>query len=223
MYEVPVFYATTEGQTRRIADRLAAALRGRGLDSAAIDLRSDDVQVDWARVRGALVGASVHAGRHQPEAAAFIRPHAAELNALPSGFFSVSLSAGSSKPGDVETACVLARDFVTETGWTARLVRCFAGRLAYTQYGFFKRLVMRFIARRTGQPTDTSRDYEFTDWTQVIRLADEIADAVGAPPRRRRPVEKRQLAAAASSGAVQVHSHDVDLISSAAPLVRRAG
>ena len=31
MIDVPVFYATTEGQTRRIAEFMAAALRDQGL------------------------------------------------------------------------------------------------------------------------------------------------------------------------------------------------
>ena len=40
MCEVPVFYATTEGQTRRIADYLAMTLCDLGLASAAIDVRT---------------------------------------------------------------------------------------------------------------------------------------------------------------------------------------
>ena len=61
MCELPVFYATTEGQTRRIAERLAALLHERGLDSRAIDVRSPDARdVDWVAVRAVAVGASVH-------------------------------------------------------------------------------------------------------------------------------------------------------------------
>jgi menaquinone-dependent protoporphyrinogen IX oxidase len=37
MRDVPVFYATTEGQTRRIAERIAADLQARGLPGAAGD------------------------------------------------------------------------------------------------------------------------------------------------------------------------------------------
>jgi menaquinone-dependent protoporphyrinogen IX oxidase len=36
MCEVPVFYATSEGQTRRIAERLADQIRRHGLDSRAV-------------------------------------------------------------------------------------------------------------------------------------------------------------------------------------------
>jgi menaquinone-dependent protoporphyrinogen oxidase len=63
--EVPVFFATSEGQTRRIAERVAAVLHDRGFDSRAIDVTGPDAAgVDWTRVQGALVGASLHIGKH---------------------------------------------------------------------------------------------------------------------------------------------------------------
>jgi hypothetical protein len=37
---------------------------------------------------------------------------------------------------------------------------------------------MRLISGSQGRPTDTRRDYEFTDWAQVDRFAhDVLADA----------------------------------------------
>jgi hypothetical protein len=51
-------------------------------------------------------------------------------------------------------------------------VVCFAGRLAYTQYGPIKRLILRLIAQREGGSTDTRRDHELTDWTDVARFAE---------------------------------------------------
>ena len=56
MCEVPVFYATTEGQTRRIAERLAAQVLEHGLDSRAIAIGSAEADtVDWTQVRGACL------------------------------------------------------------------------------------------------------------------------------------------------------------------------
>jgi len=37
------------------------------------------------------------------------------------------------------------------------------------------RFVMKQIARKTGSPTDTSRDHELTDWAAVDRFAGELA------------------------------------------------
>jgi menaquinone-dependent protoporphyrinogen oxidase len=50
-----------------------------------------------------------------------------------------------------------------------------AGALKYTQYDFFKRLIMKMIAKREGQTTDTSKDYEYTDWNAVKKFTLEFA------------------------------------------------
>jgi menaquinone-dependent protoporphyrinogen oxidase len=51
--------------------------------------------------------------------------------------------------------------------------------LLYTQYGFFKRWIMKKIARDKGSPdTDTSRDYVYTDWDSVRRFAEEFLESL---------------------------------------------
>ncbi len=173
--DVPVFYATTEGQTRRIAIYLADVLKKAGIDSRAIDVSSSAVDhIEWPRVRASIVGASLHGGRHQRAARSFIKAYAFSLSARPSAFFSVSLSAGSKQSLEVNAAQHLAEEFPIALGWHPDRVACFAGRLAYTQYGFVKRLVMQWISRKEGAPTDTSRDYEFTNWGDVDQLAEEV-------------------------------------------------
>ena len=172
---VPVFYATTEGHTRRIAEQIASTLRQQGLDSEARDLSVVVPPIDWLNVHGVVLGASIYAGRHQKAADAFAKSEARHFAVRPSAFFSVSLSAGSRHRAEVEAARALARGFVTAAGWEPRRVECFAGKLAYSHYGFFKRQVMRFIAWREGAPTDSRRDYEFTDWAAVRRFALDVA------------------------------------------------
>lgn len=177
--EVPIFYATTEGQTGRIAERLAARLCEEGLDGHAFDVaRKDAAGVDWTQVRGAVVGASLHMQRHQEEAAAFVLAHVDHLNAVPTAFVSVSLSSASSHPEEVAAARRLAEEFPAGHGWQPALIVCLAGRLAYTRYNVFIRWVMKRIARKQGAPTDTSRDYEFTNWDKVDALARDLADRI---------------------------------------------
>ena len=176
MSEVPVFYATTEGQTRRIAEALAVALRDLGVDSEPVNVAtSAAADYRWDRARAVVVAASLHAGTHQRTAEAFVRRSLVELNARPSLFISVSLSICSAIPTEVEAARAIARQFPDHLGWTATRVACVGGRLAYTQYGFLTRYIMRRIAAKSGGPTDTSRDYEMTDWTQVRNLARDLA------------------------------------------------
>jgi menaquinone-dependent protoporphyrinogen oxidase len=189
MCEVPVFYATTEGQTRRIAERLAQRLRAHELDSRAIAIISDEAaHIDWARVRGVAMGASLHMQRHQAEAVAFARVHHAALSAAPSLFFSVSLAAHSLRPSEIEAAQNIAVAFAANTGWQPTRIACVAGRLAYTQYHWLVRRLMRRIALTEGGSGDMSRDHEYTDWLQVERLADDLASRIerlhGATPQQ---------------------------------------
>jgi menaquinone-dependent protoporphyrinogen oxidase len=179
MCEVPVFFATTEGQTRRIAERIAARLCERGLESRAIAIASDAArQMDWSRVRGAMVGASLHLRKHQPEAVEFARVHQRELSSIPSVFFSVSLAAASKNADSVDAARRLAEKFVVDTGWRPLRISSLAGRLAYTQYSWWMRLIMRHIARKEGGSLDTSRDHEYTNWASVEHLADSLASQI---------------------------------------------
>jgi menaquinone-dependent protoporphyrinogen oxidase len=185
MFEVPVFYASTEGQTRRIAERIAARLVAHRLVSGTLDVSGPEAAtIDWRRVHGAVVGASLHVGRHQASVVRFAEAHRRELNAVPSAFFSVSLAAASRNPAEVESARAIAAAFLTGVGWHPATMVCFAGRLAYTQYGFVKRQLMRWIARKEGGATDASRDWEYTDWDAVDRFADTFAAQVSATPER---------------------------------------
>ena len=176
MCELPVFYATTEGQTRRIAERLAALLHDRGIESQAIDVTSSDGRrPDWPRIRAVAIGASVHGGGHQSAIEDFIRVHCAELNTRPSVFFSVSMRAASPASTERHAAQLLARTFAIGAGWQPLHVVAVAGRLAYTQYGWLTRWFIKRIARRGGLATDTSQDHEYTDWGQIARVADDLA------------------------------------------------
>jgi menaquinone-dependent protoporphyrinogen oxidase len=71
--------------------------------------------------------------------------------------------------------------------WWPLEVASFAGALPYRRYPFPLRLVMRFIVGRAGGDTDTSRDYEYTDWDAVDRFAAGFARRMrrgeGAPLR----------------------------------------
>jgi menaquinone-dependent protoporphyrinogen oxidase len=179
MCEVPIFYATTEGQTRRIAQRIAEQVRKHGLDSRAIRIMSEEAShIDWRSVRGVGIGASLHMQKHQPEAVAFARLHHKALSAIPSVFFSVSLAAASKRAKEVEAARRLANGLVAQTRWQPSQIASVAGRLAYTQYNWITRFFMRRIAAKEGGSTDTSRDHEYTDWTQVERLADQLATQI---------------------------------------------
>ena len=155
MPDALVLYASVEGQTARIAGRIAAGLRSRGHQ---VQL-ARDAPADWSRYRGVIVGASVHYGHHPAALARALR--AAHLPSAKTAFFSVSLGAKER----------YATRFLRKARWHPQLVAVFAGALKYSMYGPLKRLVVRAFAAIAGHDTDTSRDYEYTDWDAVDAFA----------------------------------------------------
>ena len=85
---------------------------------------------------------------------------------MPSAFVSVSLGVlqGEKEQNDLRA---IALKLCTEAGWQPALIKHVAGALPYTRYGLLKRLVMKRIAAKAGGGTDTTRDYEYTDWPDV--------------------------------------------------------
>ena len=171
-----IFYATREGHTRRIAEHLATELRRRTHEVELYDVKTVAGPIDWPPYDWACVAASVHAGHHEPEMIAFVKRHRQALERLGAAFLSVTLSEAGAE--DVrapkkrrERAAADAQQmidvFLQETGWRPERVLPVAGALAYSRYNFLIRFVMKRIARKAGAPTDTSHDYEFTDWSKL--------------------------------------------------------
>jgi menaquinone-dependent protoporphyrinogen oxidase len=175
---VLLLYATVEGQTARIAERLANRLRGRGIDVDLLDVDVRPADLDIASYAGVLVGASIHYGDYPRSLRKLTRASLPALQSRPAAFFSVCLSAGG--PGArPATAQAYLEKFQRRTGWRPRLATSFAGALQYSRYGPIKRAVMRMIVGMAGGDTDMSRDYEYTDWAAVDRFADEFSGVLG--------------------------------------------
>jgi menaquinone-dependent protoporphyrinogen oxidase len=172
MTRILIAYGTTEGQTARIADHLADVIRGLGLEVDALDLeQSQDVSL--GRYDGVIVGGSIHLGKHQKGVVEFVSKYRADLERLPSAFFSVSLAAS----GDLPNAEAYVENFVQQAGWRPTKVGLFSGALLYRQYGFLKRFMMKRIVRgKPGMSTDTSRDHLYTDWDQVTRFGEDFVE-----------------------------------------------
>jgi menaquinone-dependent protoporphyrinogen oxidase len=167
-------YGTTDGQTERIASRMAGVMKRHGCLVATFKGDSLSSAYAPADFDGIMVGASLRYGKHQSYIASFVRDHVGTLNARPSAFFSVSCAAASPKAEGVESARDSIATFLRTTGWQPRATTAIAGALMYRQYNPILRLVMKRIARKAGLDTDTSRNHEYTDWEQVDEFADSF-------------------------------------------------
>ena len=183
MKSVLVIYATREGQTRRIAEHIAATIRGRGHTADVLDAAHIPAGFSLDTYAAAVVAGSVHVGKHEKEIGDFVKTHRSQLERIPAVFLSVSLSeAGVEDPtASPERRSRAAADvqrmidgFLTETGWHPSKVRAVAGALSYTKYNFLVRFVMKRIAKSQGASTDTSRDHELTDWAALDHIVDEL-------------------------------------------------
>ena len=72
----------------------------------------------------------------------------------------------------------IANRFVSEAGWHPSVIKIVAGALPYTRYNWFKRWLMRRIVAKAGGDTDTSRDYEYTDWVDLRAFAQQFGRMV---------------------------------------------
>jgi menaquinone-dependent protoporphyrinogen oxidase len=169
-----ILYATTEGHTARIVERIAQRLRDKGHIAETRRADAMPANLDPVSYDGIIVGASIHYGHHPGYLYALVRRQRAALTARPSAFFSVSLSAGG--PGArPEAAQRYLETFLRRVDWHPPQTATFAGALQYSKYGTFKKLLMRLIVGHAGGNTDTTRDYEYTDWDAVARFADAFA------------------------------------------------
>jgi menaquinone-dependent protoporphyrinogen oxidase len=180
MAAVLVVYATRDGQTRKIAERIANVLRVRPHVVELLDAARAPRDMDLSRFQAVFVGSSVHAGGYLRPVVRFVQSHRAQLERLPTLFFSVGLAILSKiNDGRAQTMRLVDR-LVAETGWRPRRIELVAGALPYTRYNFLIRFMMRRIVKTEGGDTDTSRDYEYTDWAAVDRFAAEFVDEVTA-------------------------------------------
>lgn len=167
-------YATRDGQTKKIADRLAARLAANGITVTSRDLEREAPTA--AEIAAAPLVAAVLAiryGKHLPQSARFIDAYHACPAPPPLALASVCLTAR--KPGkDTAEGNVYLRKLIARNRLSPALATAFAGRLDYPRYGVLDRLAIRFIMWITGGPTDPSVTVEFTDWAKVDAFADGI-------------------------------------------------
>ena len=90
-----------------------------------------------------------------------------------------------------ELSAIIDR-FLRRTGWHPTMTKPVAGALLYTRYNPFMRWFMKRIVQKGGGDTDTTRDYEYTDWNDLRAFADQFGalvqhDAASGGDRTRRP------------------------------------
>lgn len=167
-----IVYGTTEGQTRKVANFIKDEAEKLGHDVTLADASQNPPSPEGFDL--VLIGASVHMYKYQNSVFHYVKEYAEALNKAKSVFFSVSMSAyGNDKESQKELDECIDK-FLVETGWKPGKIERIAGALLYTKYDFFKKWIMRSIAKKEGRGVDTGTDYEYTDWNKVKAFVEGI-------------------------------------------------
>ena len=185
---VAVLYGSFTGHTRLIAERVTADLGALGIRTEIHNVRGLETFAP-ENYAAAVLAAPVEMGKHEKTVVQFVKVHRASLDRLPTAFISVSLSeAGAERRSEtpekharfVADVNMMLERFFLETRWLPTAVMPVAGAISYSHYSFLVRFVMKQIARKVGGGTDTSRDYEYTDWDALDAFVKEFAEKIRA-------------------------------------------
>ncbi len=167
--KVLITYATTEGQTSKIAGFIADQLISMGLDAELHDSLRRRQSVHADDYDAFVVAGSVHQERHQREIEAFVASCLKTLQTKPNLFVSVSLAAAfDAKAADAKN---YIKDFQLRTGWTPALSLPVAGAIKSEEYDYFQQQILEHVVMCDDETFKSEESREFTDWET---LADEV-------------------------------------------------
>ncbi|GAB5448968.1 flavodoxin domain-containing protein [Gymnodinialimonas sp.] len=170
--KVFIGYATTEGQSRKVARWASDRLVDDG-HSVELMALADGDDLDLSRFDRAVLIASIHASHYQSSLAEFVTQHDAWLGTHPALFLSLSLAAAGHDAEDWRTLDKIAADFSAATGWTPGVIEHVAGAYKPSQYDILKRFIMRRIVAAKNPEADPNLDHEYTDWDGLADRVDQ--------------------------------------------------
>lgn len=169
-----IVYFSKYGQTEAIANRIADVVRRNENEATVVNAREALSLESIDSYDAVILGSPIYTNKHSKQLKQFIEKHIAELRTKHTAFFSVSLSAaGDDSQQNDATACM--NSYLDSCQWSPNSTAIFAGSLPYRQYNIFVRWLMKRIVRKSGGDTDTSRNYEYTDWNRVEAFAEQLS------------------------------------------------
>lgn len=169
-------YASRDGQTRKVAQRMADVLFSLGQEANLYDLRAggpDDAAMTQAETLVLL--APVRYGYALPEMRGFIARYKEQIDNRRLVLVNLNLTARKEGKNTPETNPYMKK-WIRKQKLKPALAAVFAGCLDYPRYNAFDRFMIQFIMRLTGGPCDGRCVIDYTDWAKVDAFAVSIAD-----------------------------------------------
>ena len=167
-----LIYGTTEGQTRKISEFMKPELEKGGHIITLCDATNHPQGPEC--FDAVIIASSVHAGKYQSAIKNYIQKHHKQLNNMHSAFVSVSLTAAGDDEEQWKELEEITTHFLAGCGWKPRMTEYVAGALLFTEYDYFKKVMMRMIAKKEGRPA--TGDTEYTDWSKVSWFLKSFVD-----------------------------------------------
>ena len=166
-----IFYSTTDGQTKKIAEKMAVEWSGE-VEVQAIERLPR--YLNKANLNQVVIGASIRYGHYHKDVVDLVRANVNWLEAKNAAFFSVNLTARKPEKQDPADSAYIQR-FLKKTGWMPNQIAMFAGKLCYPKYSFLDRQMIRMIMKMTGGCADGTSTIEYTNWDEVTRFAKTVS------------------------------------------------
>lgn len=180
--KVLIVYGTTEGQTKKVAEKTVGQISEMGHKVELIDSEYGSVRPDWENCDALILAGSIHQERHQDSLINFVIAHRLQIEAMPSALISVSLSAAT------EEGLPAAQQYVERFTWITKFqptkTLLLAGALRYSKYEYFKVEIVKHIVSRTAGEFAPTGDHEFTDWDALSQFVDTFIKEVAGAARR---------------------------------------
>ena len=163
-----IVYSTIDGQTKKICEKIiSTSYQNKSIDMCSVEDVTTFNLNDYSKI---IVGASIRYGKHSPKIYEFVDNNIGILREKFTAFFTVNVVARKKNKNTPETNPYMKK-FLELSNWEPTILGVFAGRIDYPSYKFIDKQMIRLIMFITKGPTDTSREYEFTDWDEVEKFS----------------------------------------------------
>lgn len=172
--KVLIAYGTTEGQTRKISEALAAQIHGLGHEVELFDTSGLPGGLHVESFDKIIIAGSVHEQRHQETVEIFVLAYLKTLQTKPTMFLSISLAAAFED--GLSDAKGYVDDFLEKVDWRPAHSLLVAGAVRHGEYGYYREQILEHVVLEGRGLDDPESDHEFTDWVFLARSVSEFVE-----------------------------------------------
>lgn len=168
---IAILYESRHGQTKKIAQKIQDQMVKQSVTVSLARCRDKNARDLISKADALLFGSSIQMGKVDSHLIKLIRSSTSEINKKPNGLFLVSLANKTQTAESKEHVKTYFSAVTDSTGWKPGATLSCSGALPFTRYNFFIRFMLKQIGKKQGENYDTSKDYEYTDFTEVETFA----------------------------------------------------